>query len=138
MKGIPVRIEVGPKDLEKGKAVLFRRDTLEKITVELDTVVESVEKLLEEIQNNLFEKAKAHREKRTSVAHNMDEFKKALDENPGFIKAMWCGDPECEAKIKEETTATIRCLPFEQEKVGDCCVYCGKPADKMAIIAKAY
>lgn len=138
MKGIPVRVEIGPRDLENNKAVLFRRDTLEKETVEIDNVVDRVVELMEEIQQNLYDRALKHREERTSVVSNMDEFKKALEEKPGFIKTMWCGSAECEAKIKEETTATIRCLPFKQEKLGDKCVYCGKKADKMVVVAKAY
>ena len=87
----------------------------------------------------MLEKARKHRENRTSVAKDMTEFKTALEEKPGFIKAMWCGCPECEAKIKEETAATIRCIPFEQEDLGtNKCVYCGKEAKDMVIIAKAY
>ena len=139
MKGIPVRIEIGPKDIENNQAMVFRRDTLEKEAVSLDNLVEYVTGLFDTIHNDMLEKARKHRENRTSVAKDMTEFKAALEEKPGFIKAMWCGCPECEAKIKEETTATIRCIPFEQEDLGtNKCVYCGKEAKDMVIIAKAY
>ena len=139
MKGIPVRIEIGPKDIENNQAMVFRRDTLEKEAVSLDNLVEYVTGLFDTIHNDMLEKARKHRENRTSVAKDMTEFKAALEEKPGFIKAMWCGCPECEAKIKEETSATIRCIPFEQEDLGtNKCVYCGKEAKDMVIIAKAY
>ncbi|WP_233880138.1 proline--tRNA ligase [Virgibacillus halodenitrificans] len=138
MKGFPVRIEMGPKDIEKNQVVLVRRDTGEKEFIALAELQDRLPVLLEEIQQNLYEKAKAHREEKTSVAKNMDEFKTALEENPGFIKAMWCGDTACEEKIKEETTATSRCIPFEQEKVSDTCVCCGKEAKELVYWAKAY
>ncbi len=138
MKGFPVRIEMGPKDIEKNQVVLVRRDTGEKEFIALAELQDRLPVLLEEIQQNLYEKAKAHREEKTSVAKNMDEFKAALEENPGFIKAMWCGDTACEEKIKEETTATSRCIPFEQEKVSDTCVCCGKEAKELVYWAKAY
>ncbi len=141
MKGVPVRVEIGPRDLEAGQAVLARRDTGEKITVDLENLEQEIGALLEEIQKNLYQKALKHRDERTSEAKNMEEFKKNLQEKPGFIKAMWCGDRACEDKIKEETGATLRAIPFEdeQEVIGDgTCVCCGKPADKMAWFARAY
>ncbi len=138
IKGIPVRIELGPKDIEKDQVVLVRRDTGEKEFVALNDVEERLPALLEEVQQNLFNKAKSHLEEKTSVAANMDEFKKTLEENTGFIKAMWCGREECEEKIKEETTATSRCIPFEQEKISDTCVCCGKEAKELVYWAKAY
>ncbi|MDH5163132.1 proline--tRNA ligase [Heyndrickxia sp. FSL K6-6286] len=138
MKGIPLRLEVGPKDIEKGQVVLARRDTGEKIFVAMEDLEAKVVELLEDIQNNLFEKAKAHREEKTNIALNMDEFKKALVENPGFIKAMWCGDVACENFIKDETSATSRCIPFEEEKVSDTCVCCGGEAKHLVYWAKAY
>lgn len=138
MKGFPVRIEMGPKDIEKNQVVLVRRDTGEKEFVVLAELQNRLPVLLDEIQQNLFDKAKAHREEKTSVAKNMAEFKVALEENPGFIKAMWCGDTACEEKIKEETTATSRCIPFEQENVSDTCVCCGKEAKELVYWAKAY
>lgn len=141
MKGVPIRLEIGPRDIENGQCVLARRDTGEKIQVSLDEVSEAVDKLLKEIQSNLFDKALKMREEKTSCAENMDEFKINLKENPGFIKAMWCGDRSCEDKIKEETGASIRCIPFgdEQEVLFEGkCVCCGAPSDKMAYFARAY
>lgn len=138
MKGIPVRLEVGPKDIEKGQVVLVRRDTGEKVFVPMTELETKIVELLEDIQNNLFEKAKAHREEKTSVARNMDEFKQVLVENPGFIKAMWCGDVACENFIKDETSATSRCIPFEEEQVSDTCVCCGGEAKHLVYWAKAY
>ena len=138
MKGVPLRIEIGPKDIEKNQCVLVRRDTGEKTFASLDNIEESVTKLLDEIQNNLFNKALENLKNKTYIAKNMDEFTKILDEHPGFIKAMWCGDQACEDKIKELTSATSRCIPFEQEEVSDTCVCCGKKAKHMVIWGRAY
>ncbi|MFC3039342.1 proline--tRNA ligase [Virgibacillus xinjiangensis] len=138
MKGIPVRIEMGPKDIEKEQVVLVRRDTGEKEFISLDELEERLPALLDEIQTNLYQKALAHRNEKTSIAKNMEEFEQKLEENPGFIKAMWCGDTACEEKIKEETTATSRCIPFEQETVSETCVCCGKEAKELIYWAKAY
>ncbi len=138
MKGVPVRLEIGPKDIENGNAVLARRDTGEKITVSLDNIVEEVQKLLKEVQTSLFEKAHAHCERSTFSATDMESFTKTLNETPGFIKAMWCGDEACEDKVKELTGASSRCIPFEQEKIADTCICCGKNADKMVYWGKAY
>ncbi len=138
MKGIPIRLEVGPKDIEKEQVVLVRRDTGEKQFVPLKDLDVTIEDLLADIQRNLFEKAKELRSDRTSIAVTFDKFKTVLTEKPGFIKAMWCGDISCEEKIKEETGATSRCIPFEQEKLSDTCIYCGKEAKNMVYWAKAY
>lgn len=138
MKGVPVRVEMGPKDIEKDQVVLVRRDSGEKEFVELVNVEERLPALLEEIQQGLFNKALEHRQNKTTVATNMAEFKKNLEETPGFIKAMWCGDPKCEEIIKEETAATSRCIPFEQEAVADTCVCCEKEAKELVYWAKAY
>ncbi len=138
MRGIPVRIEIGPKDIEAGQAVLVRRDTREKTIVKIDELSEKVPQLLEEIQKDMFERAKAHREENTHVALNWEEFKNIIEEKQGFIKAMWCGSEDCENAIKEETGATTRCMPFEQEHIADTCVYCGKPAKKMVYFGRAY
>ena len=138
MKGVPLRLEIGPKDIEKNQCVLVRRDTGEKTFVSLDNIEESVLSLLEDIQNNLFNKALENRKNKTYTAKNMDEFSKILDEHPGFIKAMWCGDQACEDKIKELTSATSRCIPFEQEEISDTCVCCGKKAKHMVIWGRAY
>ncbi|ALX49187.1 proline--tRNA ligase [Lentibacillus amyloliquefaciens] len=138
MKGIPVRIEMGPKDIENDQVVLVRRDTGEKEFVPLAELEERLPALLEEVQQNLYNQALEHREEATTTAVDMDAFKKALAENPGFIKAMWCGDVECEEKIKDETSATSRCIPFEQETVSDSCVCCGREAKEMVYWARAY
>lgn len=138
MKGIPLRLEIGPKDIEKEQAVLVRRDTGEKLFVPLKDLAAKVTELLEAIQLDLLQKAKEHREKKTSTAASMEEFEERLTDNPGFIKAMWCGKRECEETIKERTGATSRCIPFEEEKTGDSCVCCGETAGKLVYWAKAY
>ena len=138
MRGIPVRVEIGPKDIEANQAVLARRDTGEKIVVSLDELETKVDELLKQIQSDMFEKARAHRDAHTYVATNYDEFKDIIANKPGFVKAMWCGDRACEDKIKEETTATSRCMPFAQEHLSDVCVCCGRPAKKMVYWGKAY
>lgn len=138
MQGIPVRIEVGPKDIEKEQVVLVRRDTGEKEFVALTELEERLPALLEEVQQNLFDQAKAHQEEMTTVATDMEAFKQTLDQKGGFIKAMWCGDEACEDQIKEETSATSRCIPFEEESVADTCVCCGREAKDLVYWAKAY
>ena len=138
MRGIPVRIELGPKDIEAGQAVLVRRDTHEKITVALAEIEEKVAELLETIQKDMLERARQHREEHTFDAHNMEEMKDIADNKPGFIRAMWCGCQECENKLKEEVGVTSRCMPFAQENLGDTCIVCGKPAQKMVYWGKAY
>lgn len=138
MRGIPVRIEIGPKDIEKGQCVLVRRDTREKYQAAFEEVPAKLAELLDTIQTDMYERAKAHRDSHISDAAAYEEFKKALEEKPGFIRAMWCGDQACEDKIKEETTATSRCMPFEQEQISDVCVCCGKPAKKLVFWGKAY
>jgi len=138
MRGIPVRIEMGPRDIEANQAIIVRRDTREKITVSLDDVKDKVGEILETMQKEMLERAKAHRDAHTFVAVNYEEFKEIVATKPGFIKAMWCGDQACEDKIKQETTATSRCMPFAQEKLSDVCVCCGKPAKSMVYWGKAY
>ena len=138
MRGIPLRVEIGPKDIEANQAIIARRDTGEKVTVSLDELQAKVGELLETIQHEMLERARKHRDAHTSVAVTYDEFKDAVANKPGFIKAMWCGDQACEDKIKEETTATSRCMPFAQEQLSDVCVCCGKPAKKMVYWGKAY
>jgi prolyl-tRNA synthetase len=138
MKGIPLRLEVGPKDIENCQVVLARRDTGEKLVVAMEDLETKIVEILEDIQKHLFEKAKQHREERTTVCSTLSELKTSLETNPGFVKAMWCQDRACEDKIKEETGATSRCMPFEQESVSDKCVCCGKQAKQMVYWAKAY
>lgn len=138
MKGVPVRLEIGPKDIENNQCVLARRDTLEKTIVSLDDVEESIKKLLEKIQSDMLEKARKNRDEHTYTATDLDEFTKVVENTPGFVKAMWCGDRECEDKIKEMTGATSRCIPFEQENHSEKCVCCGKKAEKMVYWGRAY
>ncbi|MDY6323795.1 MAG: proline--tRNA ligase [Catonella sp.] len=138
MRGIPVRIEIGPKDIANNQCVVCRRDTREKYTVALDEIATRIPEILEEIQKDMYDRALAHRESHTYTATNYEEFVKTINEKPGFIKAMWCGDRACEDKIKEDTGATARCMPFAQENLSDVCVCCGKPAKKMVYWGRAY
>ena len=138
MRGIPLRVEIGPRDIENNQCVVVRRDTGEKITVSLDELEAKVAELLDTIQNDMLEAARAHRDAHTYTAKNWDEFVDIVNNKPGFIKAMWCGETECEENIKAETGATTRCMPFEQENLGDTCVCCGKPAKKMVYFGRAY
>ena len=134
VNGIPVRIEIGPRDLENGKVTIVRRDTREKIEIDVNSdIVSTVSELMEEIQNNLYNRALERRNKQTYVAHNLEEMTNIMNEHPGFIKAMWCGSPECETKIKEIKGTKSRCIPFEQEHIDDKCVCCGKPAQEMVV-----
>ena len=138
MRGVPVRIEIGPRDIEANKCVVVRRDTAEKIDVSLDELSEKLNEILEKIQKNMYEECKKNVEQKTTVATNMDEFTENLNNNQGYVKTMWCGDAECEEKIHELTGAKSRCMPFEQEKISDKCVYCGKTADKMVVWGRQY
>ena len=138
MRGIPVRIELGPKDIAAGKCVAVRRDTREKIEIALDELEAKLPELLEQIQKDMFARAKAHRDSHTYVATTLDEMKEIAENKPGFIKAMWCGNQECEDKLKEVVGVTSRCIPFNQEHLADTCVCCGKPATKMVYWGKAY
>ncbi len=138
MRGIPVRVEIGPKDIEAGQCILARRDTGEKITVSLDNIENEVTALLDRIQADMLEKATKHRDSHTYTATSMEELGRIVNETPGFVKAMWCGDEACENKIKEEYSVTSRCMPFEQEHIDDKCVCCGKPAKTMVYWGKAY
>ena len=138
MRGVPVRIELGPRDIENGVCVVVRRDTGEKETVELSNLNEVLEKLLIDIHNNMYNECKKRLEERTTIAHNLEEFEKQINEKQGFIKTMWCGDVACEEKIKELTAAKSRCMPFEQENLGDKCVCCGKKATKMVVWGRQY
>ncbi len=138
MKGIPLRLEIGPKDIEKNQVVLVRRDTREKVFTPIDSLEETVEKLLADIQKSLLERAREMRDKKTFTATAMDEFEEIINSTPGFVKAMWCGEQACEDQVKEKTGATARCMPFEQEELSDKCMCCGKPAKTMVYWGKAY
>ena len=138
MRGVPVRIEIGPKDIANNQAVLVSRIDRSKTFVSLDNIEDELENKLNEIQQQMLEAARKNRDENTSSAADYEEFKKIIEEKGGFVKAMWCGSEECENKIKEDTTATSRCIPFEQENISDKCVCCGKPAHKMVYWGKAY
>ena len=138
MKGVPLRLEIGPKDIEQNQCVLVRRDNREKTFVPLDRLEEEVARLLREVRDGLYQRALENRENRTWPALNMEEVKEIADNNNGFIKTMWCGDLACEMKMKEEAGLSSRCMPFAQEHLSDTCVCCGKPAKAMVIWGKAY
>ena len=138
MKGVPVRLEVGPRDLEAGQVTIVRRDTLEKSTLPIDGIAESIRQLLDQIQRDLLEKARAMRDSKIFPAENMDELRDAVENKHGFATTMWCGSRECEDRIKEVTGATSRVMPFEQHIMGDKCVCCGKPAKINMLFARSY
>ena len=138
MKGVPLRIELGPRDIENNVCVVVRRDNGEKTVVSLDELETRIPELLNAVHKGLFDKALARREKMTYDAHGLDEMKEIADNKPGFIRAMWCGDRECEDKLKEVAGITSRCIPFEQEEISGKCVCCGKEAKHMLYWGKAY
>ena len=138
MRGIPIRVEIGPKDIEAGKCIICRRDTREKIEVALSELKQKVGEVLDTMQKEMLERARSHRDSHTYVAKNMQELEAIFAEKTGFVKAMWCGCQECEDIIKEKLSVTSRCMPFEQEQLSDTCVCCGKPARKMVYWGKAY
>jgi len=137
-KGVPVRIAIGPRDLENNKAEVARRDTKEKETIDWDSLVSHIPALLDKIQENLFQRALAFNKENTTTVDSYEEFKKALDEKPGFISAHWDGTKETEAKIKEETKATIRCIPFDSEEENGKCIYSGQASTRRVLFARAY
>ncbi|MGM9552180.1 MAG: proline--tRNA ligase [Clostridia bacterium] len=138
MKGIPLRLELGPKDIENNKCVLVRRDTREKYFVSLDELETKIPEILSDIQSSLYNKAKESLYSRIYDAKTMDEAKNIADNNPGFIRAMWCGDLECEMKMKDIVGVTSRCMPFDHEPIADTCVCCGKKAKSLVFWGKAY
>lgn len=139
MKGVPVRVEIGPKDIEKNQCVIVTRHNREKTFVSLDELAQIIPKKLEEVRSGLYEAALENRERRTYACKTMDEITKVLEEKgDGFVKAMWCGDEACEDKVKEITGVGSRCIPIKQENISDTCVCCGRPAKKMLYWGKAY
>ena len=138
MRGVPVRIEIGPKDLEAGNAVLVRRDTGEKEIVSLDNLENRLEELMKDIQVAMYKECQKRREEKTTIAYTLEEIIKNLEENQGYVKTMWCGNVECENKIKEVTGAHSRCIPFSQEHLSDTCPVCGKKADTMVVWGRQY
>ena len=138
LRGVPLRIEIGPRDVAKEQVTLARRDTFERIVVEEKKLVESVKELLDDIQKSLFNRAKKFLEEHITTVKTYDQFKKSLEEKGGFIRACWCLDPTCEERIKEETGATVRLIPLEREEPFSNCVYCGRKAREVAYFARAY
>jgi len=139
MKGVPLRVELGPRDIEGGQCVMVTRHNREKVFVSLDELETMAAERLEAVRAGLYEKALANREARSYYCTSMDEIKSSLEEKgDGFVYAMWCGDEECEDKIKEETGVGSRCIPLEQKHLADTCVCCGKKAEKMVCFGKAY
>lgn len=138
LKGVPIRIAIGGRDLENGTVEVSRRDTMEKETLQQADLENKISHLLDQIQDNLYQKALARREAQTSIADTFEEFKRKLDETPGFVSAHWDGTAETEQKIKEETKATIRCIPLNNKKEDGKCVYSGKPSTQRVLFARAY
>ncbi len=138
MKGVPLRLEIGPRDIENNQCVLVRRDNREKTVVSLDELEQKIPELLQAVHDGLYQKALQRRENMTYTATTMDELCEIANNHSGLVKAMWCGDEACERAIKEEAGLTSRCMPFQQEIIGDTCACCGKPATKMVVWGKAY
>ena len=138
MKGVPLRIEIGPRDIENGVCMAVRRDNGEKVEVKLSELTGRVPELLDTVQQGLFDKARANLESHIYAAHSLEEAKKLQEEHGGFIKTMWCGDAECEERMKDEAGMSSRCIPFAQEDLGDVCPICGRPAKKMIYWGVAY
>lgn len=139
MKGVPIRLEIGPKDIENNQCVIVTRHNREKTFVSLDELEAMIPQKLEEVRNGIYNAALENRERRTYICNTLDEITKSLEENgDGFVKAMWCGDEACEDKVKEVTGVGSRCIPLEQEQLSDTCVCCGKPAKHMLYWGKAY
>lgn len=137
MKGVPVRLEIGPRDIENGQVMVARRDTHDKFALKLEDLTTEIPALLDDIQKNMFKQSHDFLHSHIVTCHNLDEMKDALD-NHNFVKTMWCGDRHCEDVIKEKYSATSRCMPFDQTPVGDVCPVCGKPASHVIYYAKAY
>ncbi len=138
MKGVPLRIEIGPKDLEKNQLVLVRRDTGNKTVAQLTTASSQVQELLIKIQTNIYRQAQEFVTSHTFIAKNITELKQILDNQTGYVQAMWCENQECELQVKEQTRATIRNIPFNQQPVSESCICCGKPTRTMVYFARAY
>ena len=138
MKGVPLRVECGPRDLENGQCVLVRRTDREKIICKLEDLETAVAEQLEAVHNGMYERAKKNLEDHIYEAHTLEEAKAVQEANGGFVKTMWCGELDCELKMKEVAGMSSRCIPFAQEHLGDTCACCGKPADKMIYWGIAY
>ncbi|MCI7741122.1 MAG: proline--tRNA ligase [Clostridiales bacterium] len=138
MKGVPLRVELGPKDIENGVCMAVRRDNGEKISVPLTDIAARLPQLLDEVQQGLYNKAKKNMDDHIYTAYSLEEAKELQEKNGGFIKTMWCGDLQCELDMKEKAGMSSRCIPFEQEQLSDVCACCGKPAKHMIYWGVAY
>lgn len=138
MKGVPLRLEIGPKDIENNQCVLVRRHDRQKVFVSLDNLEQAVGEQLEEVRQGIYNRALERRQQMTFTASTFEEMKEIAEQKPGFIKAMWCGNLVCEETIKEKAGLSSRCIPFEQENIADICVCCGKPAKFMVYWGKSY
>ncbi|MBO5508853.1 MAG: proline--tRNA ligase, partial [Lachnospiraceae bacterium] len=139
MKGVPLRLEIGPRDIENGQCVLVSRHNREKSIVSLENLNETVKAKLEEVRQGMYEKALANRAAHSYDCTSIDEINATLEQKgDGFVYAMWCGEEECEVAIKDKTGASTRCMPFAQEELACKCVHCGKPAKKMVYFGRAY
>ena len=139
MKGVPVRLEIGPRDIESGNCVLVSRVSREKSFVAIDNIENEIKSMLDFVHNELVERARKNLAEKTSVARSYEEFLDIAEKKSGFIKAMWCGCSECEDKLKDVTGGVkSRCIPFEEENLGDTCVCCGKPAKHMVVWGRQY
>ena len=138
MKGVPLRVECGPRDLENGQVVLVRRNDGEKTVVKIEDLEAAVAEQLELVHKGMYDRAKKNLDDHIFEAHSLEEAKELQEKNGGFIKTMWCGELDCELKMKEEAGMSSRCMPFAQENLGDTCPICGKPAKKMIYWGVAY
>ena len=138
MKGVPLRVECGPRDLENGQCVLVRRTDREKVVVKLEDLETAVQEQLKVVQQQMYDKAKRNLDEHIYEAHSLEEAKRLQEENGGYIKTMWCGELECELAMKEKAGMSSRCIPFAQENLGETCACCGKPAKKMVYWGIAY
>ena len=137
--GVPLRLEIGPRDIESNSCVLVSRVTREKRVVSLDNLSEEIGRALKQVHDELYARAEKNLAEKTSVAHDHEEFLEIARTRPGFIKAMWCGDSACEDTLKDETGGVkSRCIPFVEEKISDVCVCCGKPAKHMVVWGRQY
>lgn len=138
LRGVPIRVEIGPRDIAQNQCVIVRRDTFEKIQVKLDELNQKLDTLLKDIQENMYKKAQQNVLDHTYVARSLQEYQDIFKQNQGYVKMMWCGDRKCEDKIKELTSSTIRCIPFEEETLDTKCAICGRPAKHMVYTARQY
>ncbi len=138
LKGVPIRIELGPRDIKQGQVVMVRRDTGQKTPVKENEITETTAKLLQEIQDNLLARAKTLLQEKTTIAQNYEQFKQVICDKGGFLKAAWCGRPDCESEIKDETSATIRVIPFDKEALETNCIHCGRKAKEVVYFARSY